>query len=60
MYFQKFYNVYQCINVSMWTGTGDFKFREVKKLDFTEINHCKQILLGLSLAGNLIKPLLSL
>ena len=25
-----------CINVSMWTGTGDFKFREVKKLDFTE------------------------
>jgi len=44
----------------MWTGTGDFKFREVKKLDFTEINDCKQILVGLSLAGNLIKPLLSL
>ena len=40
-----------CINVSMWTGTGDFKFREIKKLDFTEINHCKLILLGLSLIG---------
>ena len=25
-----------------------------KKLDFTEINQCKQILLGLSLAGNLV------
>ena len=39
---------------------GRFQIQGGKKLDFTEINHCKQILLGLSLAGNLIKPLLSL
>ncbi len=30
------------------------------KLDFTEIDQCKLVLLGLSLAGNLVKPLLSL
>jgi hypothetical protein len=39
--------------------TGDFKCREVK-LDFAEIDQRKPVLLGLSLAGNLIKPLLSL
>jgi hypothetical protein len=57
MYFQKFYNVYQCINVDR---NGRFQIQGGKKLDFTEINQCKQILLGLSLAGNLVKPLLSL
>jgi hypothetical protein len=31
-----------------------------QKLDFTEIEQCKPVLLGLSLAGNLVKPLLSL
>ncbi len=31
-----------------------------KKLDFAEIDQCKPVLLGLSLAGNLVKPLLSL
>ena len=37
-----------------------FQIQGGKKLDFTEINQCKQILLGLSLAGHLVKPLLSL
>jgi hypothetical protein len=31
-----------------------------KKLDFVEIDQSKPVLLGLSLAGNLFKPLLSL
>jgi hypothetical protein len=31
-----------------------------KKLDFAEIVQCKPVLLRLSLAGNLVKPLLSL
>jgi hypothetical protein len=31
-----------------------------KKPDFTEINQCKPVLLGLSLAGNPVKPFLSL
>ncbi len=31
-----------------------------QKLDFSEIDQCKPVLLGLSLAGNLVKPLLSL
>ena len=39
--------------------TGDFKCREVK-LDFAEVDQCKPVLLGLSLAGNLVKPLMSL
>ena len=39
---------------------GRFQMQGGKKLDFTEINQCKQILLGLSLAGNLVNPLLSL
>ncbi len=30
------------------------------KPDFTEIDECKPVLLGPSLAGNLVKPLLSL
>jgi hypothetical protein len=30
------------------------------KLCFAEIDQCKPVLLGLSLAGNLVKPLLSL
>jgi hypothetical protein len=30
------------------------------KLDFAEIDHCKPVLLARSLAGNLVKPLLSL
>jgi hypothetical protein len=30
------------------------------KLDFSEIDQCKPVLLGLSLAGNLVKPLLFL
>ncbi len=29
-------------------------------MDFTEIDQCKPVLLGLSLAGYLVKPLLSL
>ncbi len=29
-------------------------------MDFAEIYQCKPVLLGLSLAGNLVKPLLSL
>jgi len=41
------------------TCTGDFKCREVK-LDFAEKDDRKPVLLGLSLAGNLVKPLLSL
>jgi hypothetical protein len=36
---------------------GDFKCREVK-LDFAERDECKPVLLGLSLAGNLVKPLM--
>jgi hypothetical protein len=39
--------------------TGDFKSREVK-LVFAERDERKPVLLGLSLAGNLVKPLLSL
>ncbi len=39
---------------------GRFQIQGGKKLDFTEINQCKQILLGLSLAGNLVNQLLSL
>ena len=39
---------------------GRFQIQGGKKLDFTEINQGKQILLGLSLVGNLVKPLLSL
>ena len=35
---------------------GYFKCR----VDFTEINQCKPVLLGLSLARNPVKPLLSL
>ncbi len=31
-----------------------------KKLDFSERDECKPVLLGLSLAGNLVKPLKSL
>ncbi len=31
-----------------------------KTLDFAEIDQCKPVLLGLSLAGNLVKPFLSL
>jgi hypothetical protein len=42
-----------------WTWTGDFKCWEVK-LDFAVLGQCKPVLLGLSLAGNLVKPLLSL
>jgi hypothetical protein len=38
--------------------TGDFKCREVKTGFYR--NKCKPVLLGLSLAGNLVKPLLSL
>jgi hypothetical protein len=41
------------------TRTGYFKCREVKT-GFTEINICKPVPLGLSLAGNPVKPLLSL
>jgi hypothetical protein len=41
------------------TWTGDFKCRELK-LDFAEIDHCKPVLLGRSLARNLVKPLMSL
>ena len=39
---------------------GRFKMQGGKKLDFAEIDQCKPVLLGLSLAGNLVKPLLSL
>jgi hypothetical protein len=35
---------------------GRFQMREVK-LDFAERDKCKQVLLGLSLAANLVKPL---
>jgi hypothetical protein len=38
---------------------GDFKCREVKT-GYAEIDQCKLVPLGLSLAGNLIKPLMSL
>jgi hypothetical protein len=41
------------------TRTGDFKCREVKT-GFAERYECKQVLLGLSLAGNLVNPLISL
>ncbi len=34
--------------------------RRFQILDFTEKDECKPVLLGLSLAGNLVKPLLSL
>jgi hypothetical protein len=39
---------------------GDLKCREEKNQDFAERNNCKPILLRLSLAGNLEKPLISL
>jgi hypothetical protein len=39
---------------------GLFQMQGGKKLDFTEIDQCKPVLLGLSLAGNLAKPFLSL
>jgi hypothetical protein len=35
---------------------GDFKCREVK----SRTDQCKLVLLGLSLAGNLVKPLIAL
>jgi hypothetical protein len=41
------------------TWTGYFKCREAK-LDFSERDECEPVLLGLSMAGNLVKPLLSL
>ncbi len=37
-----------------------FQMQGGKKLDFAEIDQCKQVLLGLSLAGNLVKALISL
>ncbi len=39
---------------------GLHKRLQIRVLDFTEIDQCKPVLLGLSLAGNLVKPLLSL
>ncbi len=48
--------------IDLWGGTtwtGDLKCREVN-LDFAERDKYKPVLLGLSLAGNLVKPLLSL
>ncbi len=41
------------------TWTGDFKVMEVKT-GFCRKNECKPVLLGLSLAWNLVKPLMSL
>jgi hypothetical protein len=41
------------------TWTWDFKCGEVKT-DFSERDECKPVLLGLSLVGNLVKPLISL
>jgi hypothetical protein len=38
---------------------GDLKCREIK-LDFAKRDKCKPVLLRLSLAGNLQKPLMSL
>ncbi len=38
---------------------GRFQMQE-GKLDSAEVGQCKPVLLGLSLAGNLVKPLLSL
>ncbi len=39
---------------------GRFQIQGGKNWDFAEIYQCKPVLLGLSLAGNLVKPLLSL
>jgi hypothetical protein len=39
---------------------GRFQMQGGKKQDFAEIDQCKHVLLGLSLAGNLVKPLMSL
>jgi hypothetical protein len=39
---------------------GRFPKQGGKKLDFSESQECKPFLLGLSLAGNLVKPLLNL
>jgi hypothetical protein len=35
---------------------GIFQMQGGKKLDFAEIDQCKPVLLGLSLAGNLVEP----
>jgi hypothetical protein len=37
---------------------GRFQMQGGKKLDFAERDECKPVLLGLSLAGNLVKALL--
>jgi hypothetical protein len=39
---------------------GRFQMQGGKNWILTEIDQCKPVLLGLSLAGNLVKPLLSL
>jgi hypothetical protein len=36
-----------------------FQMQGDKKLDFAESDECKSVLLGLPLAGNLVKPLFS-
>ena len=65
MYFQKFYNVYQNKKREKNRSeavdrNGRFQMQGGENWIFTEINQGKPILLGLSLAGNLVKPLLSL
>jgi hypothetical protein len=39
---------------------GRLQIQRGKNWDFAERDECKPVLLGLSLAGNLVKPLLSL
>jgi hypothetical protein len=51
--------VYSIISLRGTTWTGDLKCREVKNWILSK-DKCKPVLLGLSLAGNLVKPLLSL
>ncbi len=38
---------------------GIFQMQGGKNLDFAEMDQCKPVFLGLSLAGYLVKPLLS-
>jgi hypothetical protein len=46
-------------NRRRYDKNGDFK-TQGGKMDFAEIDQCEPVLLGLSLARNLVKPLLSL
>jgi hypothetical protein len=55
-----FWRIFYSIVLSRYDTNGRFQIQGGKKLDFAEIDHCKPVLLRLSLAGNLVKRLTSL